>query len=61
MEHLRQEVVRNVEAILQDVAVRVIPQSHDSFVAGLELCRSRPDKGYSLTDCITMQTMRGNG
>jgi len=57
-EYLRREVASNVEAILHDPTVRVIPQSHDSFAAGFELYRARPDKGYSLTDCISMQTMR---
>jgi len=46
---------------LHDPTVRVIRQSHDSFVAGFELFRSRPDKGYSLTDCISMQAMRREG
>ena len=46
-----------MEAILQDAAVRVIPQSRESFLAGLDLYRARPDKGYSLTDCVSMQTM----
>ena len=60
-EFLRREVARSAEAILNDPTVHVIPQSHDSFVAGLELYRNRPDKGYSLTDCISMQTMRREG
>jgi predicted nucleic acid-binding protein len=60
-ESLRQQVTSNVEAILQDPTVRVIPQSHDSFTAGFELYRARPDKGYSLADCISMQTMRREG
>jgi hypothetical protein len=30
---------------LSDPGVRVIPQSHDSFIAGFELYRARPDKG----------------
>lgn len=46
---------------MHDPTVRVIRQSHDSFVAGFELFRSRPDKGYSLTDCISMQAMRREG
>ena len=29
-----------------------------SFFAGFSLYQTRPDKGYSLTDCISMQTMR---
>jgi predicted nucleic acid-binding protein len=28
---------------------------------GLALYQARPDKGYSLTDCISMQTMRREG
>ena len=60
-ERLRRQVAMNVEAVLSDPTVQVIPQSHDSFLAGLELYRNRPDKGYSLTDCISMQTMRREG
>ncbi|MGO8790069.1 MAG: type II toxin-antitoxin system VapC family toxin [Terriglobia bacterium] len=60
-EYLRREVTANVEAMLSDPSVRVIPQSHNSFMAGFELYRSRPDKGYSLVDCISMQTMRREG
>jgi predicted nucleic acid-binding protein len=43
---------------LTNPAIRVVEQSRDSFLAGLDLYQSRPDKGYSLTDCISMQTMR---
>ena len=60
-EYMRREVTANVEAMLIDPGVRIIPQSHDSFIAGFELYRARPDKGYSLTDCISMQTMRKEG
>jgi hypothetical protein len=30
----------------------------DSFLVGLELYRARLDKGYCLTDCISMVVMR---
>jgi predicted nucleic acid-binding protein len=60
-EYVRREVASSVEDILRDPTVRVIPQSHESFMAGFELYRNRPDKGYSLTDCISMQTMRREG
>lgn len=33
-------------------------QTHQSFIAGFRLYESRLDKGYSLTDCISMNTMR---
>jgi predicted nucleic acid-binding protein len=57
-EDIRREVTANVEAMFVNPGVRIIPQSHNSFVAGFDLYRSRPDKGYSLTDCISMQVMR---
>jgi predicted nucleic acid-binding protein len=60
-EHLRRKAAVNVKDILEDATVRVIPQSHESFLAGLDLYRTRPDKGYSLVDCISMQTMRREG
>ena len=60
-EQLRRKAVINVHGILADPHVRVIPQSHESFLAGLELYRARPDKGYSLVDCISMHTMRKEG
>jgi predicted nucleic acid-binding protein len=47
--------------ILSDPAVHIIPQSHESFLSGFDLYASRPDKGYSLTDCISMQAMRQEG
>jgi uncharacterized protein len=47
--------------ILTAHAVRVVPQSHESFLKGLALYEARPDKRYSLTDCISMQTMRYEG
>jgi hypothetical protein len=43
------------------VAVRVIPRCRAFFLAGLELYAARPDKGYSLVDCIGMQTMHKEG
>jgi uncharacterized protein len=55
---LRQRAAETVREILSDPAIRVIPQSHESFLSGLDLYVARPDKGYSLTDCISMQTMR---
>ena len=47
--------------ILASPKIEVIPQSHESFLQGLELYSRRRDKGYSLTDCISMSTMRQLG
>jgi predicted nucleic acid-binding protein len=60
-ESVRREAADSVEGILASSVIRVIPQSRESFLAGLQLYRARPDKGYSLTDCISMQTMRKEG
>jgi predicted nucleic acid-binding protein len=50
-----------VRELLSDDAVRIIPQSHESFLSWFDLYANRPDKGYSLPDCISMQTMRREG
>lgn len=55
---MRQSVIERIQDILENDYVQVIPQSHDTFLAGLELYRQRFDKQYSLTDCISMQTMK---
>jgi predicted nucleic acid-binding protein len=60
-ELLRIAAGKAVQHLLNDPDIRVIPQSRDSFVDGLLLYNSRPDKGYSLTDCISMQIMRREG
>ena len=47
-----------VDQITADPQIRVIPQSDHSFQAGFALYKARPDKEYSLTDCISMEAMR---
>ena len=54
---LRDIAVRVVRGILGNPNVRVIPQSRDSFQKGLRRYEERPDKGYSLQDCISMNAM----
>lgn len=58
---IRQSAIQRVQNILQNDFVQVIPQSHNTFLAGIELYRKRADKEYSLTDCISMQTMKQLG
>lgn len=58
---LRNRAAKTVREILSDDAVHIIQQSHESFLSGFDLYADRPDKGYSLTDCISMQTMRREG
>jgi predicted nucleic acid-binding protein len=54
----RQRTVELVKGILASEDMRVIKQSHELFLAGLDLYERRLDKGYSLTDCISMNVMR---
>ena len=58
---LRQRAAAIVRTILADETVTVLPQSRATFLAGLCLYESRTDKGYSLTDCISMSAMRAEG
>jgi predicted nucleic acid-binding protein len=60
-ERTRRLACRLVHEILTDPAIEVVAQSHESFLAGLELYERRPDKDYSLTDCISMNVMRRKG
>ena len=60
-EPIRRKAVVNAQHILDAPRVRVIPQSRESFLSGMSLYAARPDKGYSLTDCISMETMRREG
>jgi uncharacterized protein len=58
---LRGAAGRAVTGLLNDPDIRILPQTRTSFLEGLELYNSRPDKGYSLTDCISMRRMRREG
>lgn len=58
---VRAQAADNVAVLIRNSTVWVVPQSRESFVAGLELYRARPDKHYSLTDCISMLTMGKEG
>ena len=51
----------NVQEMRDSRRVRIVAQTAASFASGLALYRARLDKGYSLTDCISMQTMRKEG
>lgn len=58
---IRIQAGNTVAQLLNNERVNVIPQTRESFMAGFELYRARPDKGYSLTDCISMLAMRREG
>jgi predicted nucleic acid-binding protein len=57
-DHTRRLACRLVREVLNDSDIEVVSQSHESFLAGLALYERRPDKQYSLVDCISMNVMR---
>jgi predicted nucleic acid-binding protein len=59
--YLRQRAAATVRRLLASPEVTVIHQTRELFLEGLTLYEARPDKAYSLTDCISMQTMRREG
>jgi predicted nucleic acid-binding protein len=50
-----------VDDLLADPQVRVVEVPRGLFLDGVALYRARPDKEYSLTDCISMHVMRREG
>jgi uncharacterized protein len=57
-ELLRRAAAQAAHAILASAHVEVVAQRRETFLFGLALYEVRADKGYSLTDCIAMSTMR---
>jgi uncharacterized protein len=55
---LRSTAALQVKSIFDDPSIMVIPQSRQTFEEGFALYQARPDKKYSLADCISMQAMR---
>jgi uncharacterized protein len=59
--HLRKRAAALVRNLYRKTTVTVHPQTRDTLLTGLTLYETRLDKGYSLTDCISMETMRQEG
>ena len=58
---MRRRAVAVARQILRDANIQVVPQTRASFESGVALYERRSDKEYSLTDCISMETMRNHG
>jgi uncharacterized protein len=56
--HMRKVAAQTVRELMNDPNIQVLPQTHGSFMDGLDLYERRSDKEYSLTDCISMAAMR---
>ena len=57
----REGAILYFDTVINDASILVRPQSHQSFLDGYALYQARPDKEYSLTDCISMEAMRQEG
>ncbi|MCY3023035.1 MAG: PIN domain-containing protein [Planctomycetota bacterium] len=58
---LRANFLRAVEHLRGNPRATIVPASDDLFGRGLELYRSRPDKEWSVTDCISFVVMEERG
>ncbi|MDQ3711236.1 MAG: PIN domain-containing protein [Acidobacteriota bacterium] len=54
----RDAAARLIHSILLNVDVEVVAATNEVFLDALRLYESRRDKGYSLTDCISMNVCR---
>ena len=54
----RAHCVNLFDALSRAKALAIIPASDSMFRLGLDLYRQRPDKEWSLTDCISFVAMR---
>ncbi len=51
----RDAAVRMVDSIRASAGTEIIRASHESWERGFHLYRARPDKAWSLVDCISIQ------
>ena len=54
---LRALAIQAIEDLQQDPLVEIVPASRQLQMAAMTLFRSRPDKSWSLTDCISFVVM----
>jgi predicted nucleic acid-binding protein len=50
-----------VRHLPQQPDLQIVPSSDELFEAGLSLYESRPDKNWSLTDCVSFVVMQQHG
>ena len=58
---MRVKAVELYHSILDDPSIQLISYHQELRKLGIELYASRLDKGYSLTDCISMMVMKQMG
>jgi predicted nucleic acid-binding protein len=58
---MRNVVVEDIRDIMVDSNITYVEHGPTTFLDAITLYEQRPDKGYSLTDCISMLVMRDHG
>jgi hypothetical protein len=59
--HCRRHLREGFAALAEDRATRIIEVSPEHFTRGMALYDARPDKAWSLTDCISFAVMQEEG
>ena len=59
--HIRRRLKAGFDEMARDPATRIIGVSPEYFARGLALYDARPDKEWSLTDCISIVVMGDEG
>ncbi len=59
--HVRRQMKAGFDMLTDDPATRIIEVSPEHFAQGIKLYDERPDKGWSLTDCISFVIMAEEG
>jgi uncharacterized protein len=57
----RSGFLRLLAALESDRHTTIVGPTEELWKRGVHLYRSRPDKGWSLTDCISFEIMQDNG
>lgn len=57
----RERFVKLFDGLRSSDEVKIIPPTPELFEAGISLYRERPDKSWSLTDCISFIVMEREG
>ncbi len=58
---IKKFVAESIESLFTDETVLILEHNHEDFLKALELYKFRLDKGYSLTDCVSMNAMHELG
>lgn len=59
--HSRRQLRDGFAALREDPSTQIVEVSPEHFARGLQLYDARPDKAWSLTDCISFVIMEDEG